>query len=128
MKNTLAAAELEFMSFFWASDGEKCKKDLVEEFSKKGKSGSNISFFLYKLTKKGFLISRREGRNFYYKPSISKLEYEQFLINNNLSKTYGQSLEMILANFCGRESLNERELENVREWLKDLEKELGDTK
>ena len=43
------------------------------------------------------------------------------------SKTYGQSLEMILANFCGRESLNERELENVREWLKDLEKELGDT-
>ena len=126
MKNTLAAAELEFMNFFWSSDEEKCKQDLVDEFAKKGKSSSNISFFLSKLTKKGFLIPRREGRNFYYKPSVSKLEYEQLLINNKLNKTYGQSLELILANFCGRESLNEGELQSVREWLKDLESELRD--
>lgn len=126
MKNTLAAAELEFMSFFWASDGEKCKKDLVEEFVKEGKSSSNISFFLSKLTKKGFLIPRREGRNFYYRPSVSKLEYEQFSINHRLHKTYGQSLEMILANFCGKDSLSEEELEDIKRWLKELEKGLGE--
>lgn len=126
MKNTLAASELEFMNFFWSSDGEKCKKDLVDIFSKKGIKSSNISFFLSKLTKKGFLIPRREGRNFYYKPSVSKLEYEQFLINNKLNKTYGQSLELILANFCGKNSLSEKELQDIRKWLKDLEKELGD--
>jgi len=126
LKNTLAAAELEFMSFFWASDGEKCKKDLVEEFVKEGKSSSNISFFLSKLTKKGFLIPRREGRNFYYRPSVSKLEYEQFSINNRLNKTYGQSLELILANFCGKDFLSEEELKDVKRWLKELEKELGD--
>lgn len=126
MKNTLAAAELEFMSFFWASDGEKCKKDLVEEFVKEGKSSSNISFFLSKLTKKGFLIPRREGRNFYYRPSVSKLEYEQFSINHRLNKTYGQSLEMILANFCGKDSLSEEELKDIKRWLKELEKGLGE--
>ena len=126
MKNTLAAAELEFMSFFWASDGEKCKKDLVEEFVKEGKSSSNISFFLSKLTKKGFLIPRREGRNFYYRPSVSKLEYEQFSINHRLNKSYGQSLEMILANFCGKDSLSEEELKDIKRWLKELEKGLGE--
>lgn len=126
MKNTLAAAELEFMSFFWASDGEKCKKDLVEEFVKEGKSSSNISFFLSKLTKKGFLIPRREGRNFYYRPSVSKLEYEQFSINHRLNKAYGQSLEMILANFCGKDSLSEEELKDIKRWLKELEKGLGE--
>ena len=64
MKNTLAAAELEFMSFFWASDGEKCKKDLVEEFVKEGKSSSNISFFLSKLTKKRVSDSKKGRTQF----------------------------------------------------------------
>lgn len=102
------------------------KKDLVEEFVKEGKSSSNISFFLSKLTKKGFLIPRREGRNFYYRPSVSKLEYEQFSINHRLNKTYGQSLEMILANFCGKDSLSEEELKDIKRWLKELEKGLGE--
>lgn len=118
----LSPSELEIMDFFWNSENEKCKQDVLNYFS--GKDGSTVSFFLSKLTKKGFLVPRRDGRNFFYAPSITRLQYEQNLINETLNKTYGNSLEMILASFCGRESASEEDLEHIRGWLKDLEHKL----
>ena len=126
MKYKLAHSELELMDFFWASNKEKCKWDILDYFGNQGKSGSAISFLLSKLTKKGFLVPRREGRNFFYTPAISKLEYERSIINESLNITYGQSLEMILANFCGKKSVAEKDIDKIRKWLDDLEQKLDD--
>lgn len=120
----LAAAELEIMEFFWASEEEKCKRDVLAFFATEHKSGSTISYFLSTLAKKGFLIPRREGRNFFYKPAVSRLQYEQQQINQDLNKTYGQSLETILANFCGKPSPSREELADIQRWLEQLEQEL----
>lgn len=125
-KYKLSPAELEFMEFFWDSTDEKCKKDVLDHFKKKGKGGSTVSFFLSKLAKKGFLIPRREGRNFFYTPAITKLQYEQTVINETLSKTYGDSLEMILASFCGKTSVSDKDIDHIRDWLKNLEQELDE--
>ena len=51
MKYKLAHSELELMDFFWASNKEKCKRDILDYFGNQGKSGSAISFLLSKLTK-----------------------------------------------------------------------------
>lgn len=120
----LAAAELEIMDFFWASEEEKCKQDVLAYFADGHKNGSTISYFLSTLARKGFLIPRREGRNFFYRPAVSKLQYEQQQINRNLNRTYGQSLETILANFCGKHSPSPEELDDIQKWLGQLEQEL----
>lgn len=125
-KYKLSPSELEFMEFFWNSVEEKCKKDVLDHFSKSGKDGSTVSFFLSKLAKKGFLIPRREGRNFFYMPAVTRLQYEQTMINEALSRTYGNSLEVILANFCGKKSVSRKDIDHIRDWLKDLEQELDE--
>lgn len=122
--HNLAATELEFMNFFWNSTEEKCKRDIVSAFSQR-KSGTTISFFLSKLAKKDFLISRREGRNFYYKPAITKSEYEQWVINERVNKSYGMSLEAIIANFCGKDPITDDDVNRIQKWLKELENELN---
>lgn len=122
----LAQSELEIMNLFWESRDERCKRDILDTLSINGKSGSTISFYLSSLSKKGYLIPRREGRNFFYKPAISKLEYERIVINENLNNTYGQSLEMILANFCGKKNVVQNDIENIQKWLNELEKKLDD--
>lgn len=127
-KYKLSETELEFMNYFWSISKEHCKKDILNTFLGNEKRGSTISFYLSKLAKKGFLIARREGKNFFYKPAISKLEYEQNIINEKLNKTYGQTLETILANFCGRNSLTDDDIVNIQNWLKQLELELKEDK
>lgn len=126
IRKKLAQSELEIMNLFWESKEEQCKKDILDSLKGKGKSASTISFFLSSLTKKGFLMPRRAGRNFFYKPAISKLEYERIVINETLNRTYGQSLEMILANFCGKNTVAQKDIDNIREWLSNLEKTLDD--
>ena len=125
-KYKLSPSELEFMEFFWNSTEEKCKQDVVDFFISSGKDGNTVSFFLSKLSKKGFLIPRREGRNFFYTPAFSKQHYNQNLINETLEKTYGNSLEMILASFCGKASVSSKDIDHIRNWLKELEQELGE--
>lgn len=125
-KYKLSPSELEFMEFFWNSADEKCKQDVLDFFSGQGKDGNTVSFFLSKLAKKGFLVPRRDGRNFFYSPAVTKLHYEQTVINETLGKTYGDSLEMILANFCGKKSVSSDDIDHIRGWLKNLEQELGE--
>ena len=125
-KYKLSPSELEFMEFFWNSAEGKCKQDVVDFFGSSGKDGSTVSFFLSKLSKKGFLIPRREGRNFFYTPAFSKRQYDQTLINETLGRTYGSSLEMILAGFCGKTSVSSKDIDRIRGWLKELEQELGE--
>ncbi len=125
-KYKLSPSELEFMEFFWNSAEGKCKQDVVDFFGSSGKDGSTVSFFLSKLSKKGFLIPRREGRNFFYTPAFSKQHYNQNLINETLGRTYGDSLEMILASFCGKTSVSSKDIDHIRGWLKELEQELGE--
>ena len=123
-KYRLASTELKIMECFWKASRELCKQDIREIFCTQEMTGSMVSFLLSKLAKKGFLIARRQGRNFYYSPAVTKVQYEQAVINESLEKTYGKPIEMILANFCGKASATEEELQNIQEWLRKLEQEL----
>ncbi len=125
-KYKLWPSELESIEFFWNSTDEKCKQDVLDLFGSSERDGSTVSFFLSKLSKKGFLVPRREGRNFFYRPAFSRRQYDQTLINETLGKTYGDSLEMILANFCGKTSVSGKDIDHIRNWLKKLgEEQMG---
>lgn len=117
----LTKAEMEFMEYVWNSEEKKVLQNFVDFFSKHNWERPTISTYLHRLTRKKFLFYEKQGRYYYYKPLITKLEYEQFQINNFLTKTYGLQLEGVVASFFGKKNLSRMQLDRVKDFLNELD-------
>lgn len=117
----LSNVEKEFMEYIWSENEEKTLQDFVEFFSKKKWERPTISTYLHRLTQKGMLEYYQKGRYFYYKPTLSKLEYEQYHINQLMEKMCGTTLEGVIASFCGKKNFDDNQSEKLRKFLRELE-------
>ncbi|MGI6054813.1 MAG: BlaI/MecI/CopY family transcriptional regulator [Clostridium sp.] len=69
-----------------------------------------MSTYLSRLVRKKFLTAQKDGRVFYYEPIISRLEYQQSILNETLNKKVGNSIEGIVAAFCGIADASDEDL------------------
>lgn len=118
----LSCSELEFMQYLWNGDDEKNIQDFVDHFADKDWERSTISVFLHRLTQKGYLTYRQDGRSYYYRPLVTRMEYEQGIISHELKRTFGKPLEHVIAAFCGK-AKDDQQIERIKEFLKELEEE-----
>lgn len=66
--------------------------------------------------------NRQEGLHHIYTALVGRAEYEQALVRQQFLKSMGGStLEGLVAAFCGKEKLTERQKEKVRELLEEME-------
>lgn len=121
----LSDIEYEFMEFAWSSRRALNLQDFKDHFVDKDWSPKSISFFLHRINKKGFLTSCRKGRVFYYTPTISHIEYQRYLLNERLTNKMGNSIEDIVASFCGIDEANEEELAQINKYLTRLSEKLN---
>ena len=77
-KKRLPDAELAVMQAIWAVGGEVSRGDLDGALASHGWSANTVNTYLTRLCEKGFLSSRREGRNNLYTPLVSKDRYLEF--------------------------------------------------
>lgn len=120
----LSATELEFMKFIWASPGGISSETIYEQFPQARGTKSTI---LYKISEKGYVKNRQIGRHHYYTANFSETEYEQAILRQQLKKTFGTaSFEHLVAAFCGKKNLTERQLVRVKELLEELENDMED--
>ena len=91
-KKRLPDAELAVMQAIWAVGGEVSRGDLDGALASHGWSANTVNTYLTRLCEKGFLSSRREGRNNLYTPLVSKDRYLEFESRSVLKRLYGGSL------------------------------------
>lgn len=118
----LSGSELEFMLYLWDNEGEKNIQDFADHFEEKDWERSTISVFLHRLTQKGYLTYRQDGRSYFYRPIVTKVEYEQGIISREIKRTFGKPLEHVIAAFCGK-AKDDQQIERIKEFLKELEEE-----
>ena len=70
-KKRLPDAELAVMQAVWAQSGEVGRADIEGALTSQGWSANTLNTYLTRLCEKGFLTSRREGRNNLYTPLVS---------------------------------------------------------
>ena len=117
----LSPTELEFMKVIWVHPEGISSEVLYETFPQARGTKSTI---LYKICEKGYARNRQEGRHHIYTPVVSESDYEKALIRQQLKKSFGDSsFERLVAAFCGKKELSERQLERVRGALAELEEE-----
>ena len=113
-KKRLPDAELAVMQAIWEVGGEVSRGDLD------GWSANTVNTYLTRLCEKGFLSSRREGRNNLYTPLVSKDKYLEFESRSVLKRLYGGSLGSFVAALNAEKPLEQSEIDELRQFLDDM--------
>lgn len=120
----LSATELAFMKLIWAHPEGISSEKIYEQFPQARGTKSTI---LYKISEKGYVQNKQNGRHHFYTAKYSETQYEQAILRQQLKKTFGDSsFEHLIAAFCGKKDLTEPQLERVKGLLKELENDMED--
>ena len=103
-----------------AVGGEVSRGDLDGALSSHGWSANTVNTYLTRLCEKGFLSSRREGRNNLYTPLVSKDRYLEFESRSVLKRLYGGSLGSFVAALNAEQPLEQSEIDELRQFLDDM--------
>ena len=119
-KRRLPDAELAVMQAVWAVGGEVGRGDIEGALASHGWSANTVNTYLTRLCDKGFLTSRREGRNNLYTPLVSRDKYLEFESRSVLKRLYGGSPGSFVAALNAEQPLEQREIAELRQFLDDM--------
>ncbi len=118
----LTKKELEVMEAIWESKKESiCLPEVAELLVDKKIAYQSVSNYFQKLYRKGMLeLSHRDGHKVYYKPVMTRGKYNQGAITESLQKGYGSTLDGLIANFYGKDHLDEEKTKKLYQMLEDF--------
>ncbi|MDE7320958.1 MAG: BlaI/MecI/CopY family transcriptional regulator [Lachnospiraceae bacterium] len=120
-KKNLSPMELEFMRYIWEHPDGISSEEIYEHFPQARGTKSTV---LYNISQKGYVEKRQEGLHHIYTALVGRAEYEQALVRQQFLKSMGSSsLEGLVAAFCGKEKLTEKQKEKVQELLEEMERD-----
>lgn len=119
-RKRLSPTEKEFMELMWAKESEATPEDFFRSFPM---ARSTVSVVLLHLCEKRYATFRKEGRNTFYSPSVSKLQYERAAMQQKMKRAIGTGeFSKMAAMYCGLSDLTDEEKEEADRFLKKLEK------
>ena len=124
---TFTEVELEFMQVIWAAgDSGGVTTDHVQKvLAGRGRnlSDGSIRKILSILLEKGHLTRRREGRAFFYKPTLREGQAHRKMVQDLVKRAFGGSAGLMVAALFDGNALNERDLKEIKRLIAQHEKE-----
>lgn len=121
-RKKLSATELEFMEFIWAHPEGISSKEIYERFPQARGTKSTI---LYNISEKRYVKNHQTGLHHIYTALVTKEQYEQALLRQQLKSVFGDgSFERLVAAFCGKSRLTEKQTEKVEALLEELKNDV----
>ncbi len=118
--DALTPAEYRYMRIIWEHPEGITSSELYKPYSLTMGAQSTI---LRKVVRKGYATSKQIGKQVYYYPVGTRLEYDRKVTEDNLRKKMGiSSLSALLASFCGRDYLNEDEEKKLDSLITELQR------
>lgn len=103
----LTQTEYKYMCIIWEHPDGILSSEIYKLFPQTIGSKSTI---LHRVVEKGIASWMRRGRQVEYYPKVSKLEYNQALLNDEIEQKMGlSSISALFATFCGRNNLTDSE-------------------
>ena len=121
---TFTEVELEFMQVIWAA-GEVTTDHVQEVLKGRGRnlSDGSIRKILSILLEKGHLTRRREGRAFFYKPTLREGQAHRKMVQDLVKRAFGGSGALMVAALIDSNALKERDLKEIKRLIARHEKE-----
>ncbi len=116
----LSETEYEIMEVLWQAQAPMSAAQISAYFSEhhnKEWKASTLATFLSRLTQKGVITSKRNGRVPYYHPIKSQKEYERDGAQGILDTLYDGSIKNFFAALYGGTQMSEEDRDSLKEWL-----------
>lgn len=121
---TLSECELYVMKVIWRSEESLSLQDIAEQVNRDYKRNwkpQTVSVFLGRIVKKNLLTSKRQGRQFYYFPTISEEEYRKKEALKCVDSLGDGRADVFFAALSQARNLTEEEKEKIRGILNELD-------
>lgn len=120
----LGDAELEIMMVLWYSTQPVTSNYILEQLQGKRKWGlSTLMTSLARLSEKGFVSCDRTTRTNLYSALVAEEEYKVQESKSFLEKLYGNSLQSLVTNLYSNKVIDNTDIKELQEYLRQLEKE-----
>ena len=116
----LSETEYEIMEVLWNSEVPMSASQILSYFAEhrnKEWKAQTLATFLSRLTQKGLLTSKREGRVPYYWTIKTCEEYQKSNAQRILDTLYGGSIKNFFAALYGESQMSEEDREALKQWL-----------
>lgn len=114
----MSESEMQVMEILWCSNGKMTSAQVIEQLSEKKEwKPSTVWTFLGRLVDKGFICAEKVGKRSYYTPSITRGEYRQAQTRQFMQTVHNGSVKSFFAALSGDGSLDEADLNELRNWL-----------
>lgn len=118
----LPESELDIMLAVWKGPSPITAPQIMDALERP-LTASALHSYLSRLEEKGFLDCRKEGRNNFYTPLITRKEYQGREGRTVLDKLYGSSLKRFAAALYDGGEVSRAELAELHAYLDELDKE-----
>jgi len=115
-------AELEILSLLWEKK-EASVRQIHEEISKTKETGYTTTLKIMQIMHAKGMVSRDEkSRTHIYKPSTNQGETQKSLLRNLMTTAFGGSAKKLVMQALGQDNPSKEELNEIREFLDQLER------
>jgi len=124
MSSRFTPVELEFMQVLWEGDNlstEDIQNALIDK--ERSLSDGSIRKILSILMRKGYVVRIKKGRGYLYSSVIEKEKAKDSMLKDLLRRMFGDSVPGMVATLLTSKNISEKELQQIKEMIKDYEKE-----
>ncbi|MDO4293558.1 MAG: BlaI/MecI/CopY family transcriptional regulator [Eubacteriales bacterium] len=123
--NKLPDAEFEIMKIVWQLSPPVTSSMLMELLTKEGGKAwklQTIHTLLGRLVERGFLKTRKSGKERFFEPLIGRDEYLQYETQSFVKQYYGGSRLNLINAMYQNGSLKDDEIDELIQWMNDQRK------
>jgi len=121
MDTRISDAELEVMEALWASADPLTATDVAERItSDRGWSLATVKTMLSRLTGKGAIAYREEGRRYLYSAAVARDSYVGKESRRFVDQLFGGRLSPLVARLAEADALDEEDIAAIEAILKEL--------
>ena len=121
-KQSISESEMKVMKKIWESGRMMSVSEIVAELKQDGEEWNHttISTFLTRLEDKKIISSTKSKNRRIYFPLVSREEYNRNEAENFISR-FGGTLKDFLSAFSNSRPLNEKDIQELKEWLEKFD-------
>ena len=119
----ISNAEMKVMEKIWKKKEMVTVQDMVDVLNEEGEERAyqTVATFLKRLEAKKVLSSTKNGNKLCYYPLVSREQYEKREARGFVKSKFKGSLKDFLVAFSGNDSLDDKDLKDLREWLHEFD-------
>ena len=122
------SAELEILQILWRN-GEATVKTVNDLLTKRKEVGYTTTLKIMQIMfEKGLLEREKDGRSHIYKPVKKESETQNVMLEKVLETAFGGSASKLVMQALGRSKTSEAELQEIKHFIEQMEKERNESK